>query len=431
MAASPIKATIFAYQVGFGDCFLLRFDYRRGRPRHVLIDFGTTSLPDSAPKDQMLRVANDIKAKCADKGDGLDMLVATHRHADHISGFATNKGAGSGDVIAALNPKIIVQPWTEAPDAPLDWLGPEESASKKAFARRRQSLAAMHATAKNALAYLAKAGKGVPKAIADQLRFIGEDNLANLSAVRNLQSMAGRHEYVFHGAALKSDVELPGITIDVLGPPTLLQTESIRSQKSRDKDEFWQLAPKRLADSVGLSETEALFPNSPSRAANRMFTEYRWLQRRIDNANADLALSLVRALDDQMNNTSVILLMRAGNKTLLFPGDAQLENWQYALQSPLAALLDQVDVYKVGHHGSLNATPKSMWNRFKKRGDSKKKDRLQSVMSTKHGKHGSDSKNTEVPRRTLVTALDAESALHSTEKLATGKLYDEIVIPLT
>jgi hypothetical protein len=242
--------------------------------------------------------------------------------------------------------------------------------------------------------------------------------------------MAGRHEYVFHGAALNSDAELPGVTIDVLGPPTLLQTESIRSQKSRDKDEFWQLAPKRLADSVGLGDTRALFPGAPSRAASKMFTEYRWLQRRIDDANADLALSLVRALDDQMNNTSVILLMRAGNKTLLFPGDAQLENWQFALQSDLAPLLDQVDVYKVGHHGSLNATPKSMWNRFKKRGDSKKKDRLQSVMSTKHGKHGSDTKNTEVPRRTLVSALKADSALHSTEDLAVGKLYDEVVIPL-
>jgi beta-lactamase superfamily II metal-dependent hydrolase len=40
----------------------------------------------------------------------------------------------------------------------------------------------------------------------------------------------------------------------------------------------------------------------------------------------------VTMLDKVMNNTSVILVFEVGNKKLLFPGDAQLENWLFALE---------------------------------------------------------------------------------------------------
>lgn len=131
-----------------------------------------------------------------------------------------------------------------------------------------------------------------------------------------------------------------------------------------------------------------------------------------------------------MNNTSVILLLRAGEKTLRSPGDAQIENWDYALQSPLAEKLADVDPYKVGHHGSLIATPRSMWSRFAKRGGATRRDRLTSVLSTMHGKHGRDEKNTEVPRRTLVAELEAQSTLYSTERLGREALYHRVVIDL-
>ncbi|MFZ8474707.1 hypothetical protein ACO1MO_13930, partial [Staphylococcus aureus] len=73
----------------------------------------------------------------------LDVLVATHRHADHISGFATKDGAASGDVIRGLDPRVIVQPWTEAPEAPVDWEGPDASVTGQALRQRRASLQAM------------------------------------------------------------------------------------------------------------------------------------------------------------------------------------------------------------------------------------------------------------------------------------------------
>ena len=84
------------YQVGFGDCFLLSFNYDSGKKKHVLIDFGTKALPKGSPKNLMLRIANNIKEVV---GDDLVAVVATHRHQDHISGFQRSGGNGSGDVI--------------------------------------------------------------------------------------------------------------------------------------------------------------------------------------------------------------------------------------------------------------------------------------------------------------------------------------------
>src|SRR6185369_4478631 len=108
------------------------------------------------------------------------------------------------------------------------------------------------------------------------------------------------------------------------------------------------------------------------------------------------------------------------NKTkMLFPGDAQIENWSYALsKAAVRRRLEKVNVYKVGHHGSRNATPKTLWNGFKTRSTrSGDKNRLKSFMSTMAGKHGKAASKTEVPRRTLVEALESESELHRTDKL--------------
>jgi glyoxylase-like metal-dependent hydrolase (beta-lactamase superfamily II) len=52
-------------------------------------------------------------------------IVSTHRHADHISGFATKKDkSGPDDIIRELCPDVVVQPWTQEPDLPTDALSP-------------------------------------------------------------------------------------------------------------------------------------------------------------------------------------------------------------------------------------------------------------------------------------------------------------------
>src|SRR6185436_17121073 len=146
--------------------------------------------------------------------------------------------------------------------------------------------------------------------------------------------------------------------------------------------------------------------------------ENRWFVRRQRAVRGQQLLGLVRSMDDALNNTSVILLFEAGGKKLLFPGDAQWENWELALNKN-AALLKDVDLYKVGHHGSLNATPKTLWNAFSKRSEKEgKPGRLVTVMSTRSdSKHGHAESATEVPRRTLVKELKHNSVHRSTQEL--------------
>jgi hypothetical protein len=137
----------------------------------------------------------------------------------------------------------------------------------------------------------------------------------------------------------------------------------------------------------------------------------------------------VRMLDQEMNNTSVILLFQVGKKKLLFPGDAQIENWQYALgQKKYQSLLTSVNLYKVGHHGSLNATPKSLWKLFKNKSEGKAANRLLSLMSTMEGKHGSVYSETEVPRAKLVRELRRQSDLFTTQQLKGKDFFHDTVV---
>ncbi|HEX4936223.1 MAG TPA: hypothetical protein VFV33_23740, partial [Gemmatimonadaceae bacterium] len=188
-----------------------------------------------------------------------------------------------------------------------------------------------------------------------------------------------------------------------------------------DENEFWQLlAGSRLRVAGG-----ALASGLGGRRrgdAQGVPIEGRWFRDRLERMRAQQLLEIVRSLDQQMNNTSVILLFEVFGKKLLFPGDAQLENWSYALEEGPDAervreLLADVDVYKVGHHGSRNATPRRLlWERFRKR----RGRQLTTLLSTLPGKHGSTSRNTEVPRRTLLQALEEESQLLNTNDLAFG-----------
>lgn len=424
----PTKLVLRAYQVGFGDCFLLRFEYARGRPRHVLIDFGSTK--GSADP---LEIANDIAEVCEGK---LDVVVATHRHKDHVSGFATKaNGKGSGDIIRDLEPDIVIQPWTEHPDAKTN----ARSAPSSSIARRRAFVHALDRVHDAAAISAAVAGsfahaQTLDRSLLAELRFLGEDNLANLSAVENLMTMAAKKQlYVSHARRkLALGTVLPGVDVRVLGPPTLEQTDTISKQRSRDADEFWHLlqAGPFSAPHITGSKLAPLFPEFVLKGDPPWV---RWTRRQLRQLSVERVLSIVRELDKAMNNTSVILLMQAGKKRLLFPGDAQIENWEYALgQSWVRKLLAGVDLYKVGHHGSLNATPLTLFELFEKRASQLDDPDacMMSVMSTRTGVHGSTSRNTEVPRRSLSDALEEETHLHRTDRLPRKQLCEVLEIPL-
>ena len=426
----PDKLTLRAYNVGFGDCLLLTFHYADFN-RRVLIDFGSSSAPRNADEKYMLNVAEDIRKQCQDAAGTakLDAVVLTHRHSDHISGFSTT-GDGTGKIIAALKPDVVVQPWTEAPDAQTDATSAPATTytggkpDEKAFTA---SLRNMQAVAKAVSQESQNPSLGLGKKSAEQMHFLGDVSLANKSAVDNLMKMGqdAHAAYVNCGSASGLETVLPGVKVHVLGPPTLVQSDAIRQERSSDSREFWQFcAYWGVQAGAGASSAGGrVFPKAAVYGQANMPPRTRWFVSRAQKVHAGELLQLVRDLDTAMNNTSVILLFEIGGTKLLFPGDAQIENWSYALQQPqFQDLLKDVLVYKVGHHGSLNATPKSLWNLFARKREQDGPGRLQTVLSTKPGKHGSVQSNTEVPRRTLVAELQKQSDFFSTQDLPKAEI---------
>jgi hypothetical protein len=423
---APASVRVRMYHVGFGDCFLLTFRYPgQTKPRHVLIDFGTTAAPSGSPAKLLARIAEDIR-----KTVGKDpfAVVATHRHRDHIAGFDPgSNGKGPGAVIAALKPQFVVQPWTEQPDLAVDAKAPS---GFKGLAARQETLTSLQAIARHAVE------EALPKlqrsfrhtATAEQLAFIGEDNISNEGAVRNLMGMAP-NDYVYAGKTTKLARFLPGVKVTVLGPPTVKQHAGVRKQRATDPDEFWSLQGKALgvggkAGSIDMT----LFPGFGQTTGGGAPLWARWVIKSLRSAHGDQLLELVRSLDTAMNNTSVVLLFECGGHRFLFPGDAQIENWEYALgQKKFTELLRNVTVYKVGHHGSLNATPKTLWEEWYPKGAKPLAldQRMTSFMSTKSGKHGSVASGTEVPRTKLVSALKKWTRLHSTQDLEEALYVDE------
>ena len=408
----PKSLTLRAYQVGFGDCFLLSFHYEsRTHDRHVLIDFGSTGQRKSSGENLMLRVAQDIKKQTNGK---IHAVVATHRHKDHISGFATNKKQNaSGDIIASCDPDVVIQPWTEHPDAKVDAQeAPANMTDRQSFVA---SLTNMHRVSEAILIEAERRKSVLGQTLYRELSFIGEDNLSNLSAVNNLMTMGKRHFYLNYGSRSGLESVLPGVKTRVLGPPNLKQSSEIKVQRSSDEDEFWQF--QALANQFVIKPNPKVFPKASTYSAAGAPPFTRWLINRMRSIRGEQLLSIVRALDKVMNNTSLILLFEVDGKKLLFPGDAQIENWSYALSKPaVRRLLEGVNVYKVGHHGSRNATPKTLWQGFKNRSDKKGK-RLETFVSTMPGKHGKTANKTEVPRKTLVDALQKESNYYTTQDL--------------
>ncbi len=264
----PSAVTVSSYQVGFGDCFLLRFQYS-GFQRHVLIDFGSRPKPEWASPDFMERTAECVRGHCQGK---LDAVVVTHRHEDHINGFATDQGK-SGEIIASCDPDVIVQPWTEDPDAQCNatestaaFMGAMAGLGDQALRRGRGFVSGLEDLHRLAGALGAEAGRfseSHPE-IARQLSFQGQVNLKNLSAVKNLIAMGKKQgktpRYVYFGSGSCLEQVLPGVQVKVLGPPTLQQSDRIKKQASKDPEEFWHL----LANVAERQEVgnQPLFPNS-------------------------------------------------------------------------------------------------------------------------------------------------------------------------
>ena len=410
--------TVRHYCQGIGDCHLLRFTRDDRKPFYMLIDCGVhTSIKGGAAK--IADIVDDI----ASVTDTIDVLVVTHEHWDHISGFFTaaeqfKKKIKFGEVWMG---------WTENPADP-------QAVDLDKF--KGQALAALD-----------KAQAAFDKAnlAADRTLRPGR----HLRAVRKgLQGLLGFHQFGLKGERVRSardavlklapggtaqylepkngskPLTLPGVPnlrIYVLGPPRSQKMLGIRERAGEtyglggtggwpmayaldcalnaasgaaEPADDWSapfdrhvgadldriVAFKAGAKSDGDEEDLAAFvrrhyagpaekvpadDKSKRQKPDRRSTEQAW--RRIDNDWLGVAADLAIQLDDRTNNSSLVLAFEFADsgRVLLFTADAQVGSWlswqdlTWQVDGKTVTgpdLLARTVYYKVGHHGSHNAT---------------------------------------------------------------------------
>lgn len=107
--AAKNEISVRMYNVGFGDCFLIRIPMEDGE-RRMLVDCGFHSQGKGDFSDQELveQIKEDLN------GEGLHVVIATHRHQDHISGF------GEKDLWADVSVEEVWLPFTVNPESAQD-----------------------------------------------------------------------------------------------------------------------------------------------------------------------------------------------------------------------------------------------------------------------------------------------------------------------
>src|SRR5690554_308711 len=105
-----IKVNIKMYRVGeLGDCFLLNF-FNLSEKCSVLIDCGSFRNGETA-KNRMQAIAKDIQRQL--NGENLSVIVATHQHNDHLSGFVH-----AADIFREIRAEEAGLSWLDNPKDP-------------------------------------------------------------------------------------------------------------------------------------------------------------------------------------------------------------------------------------------------------------------------------------------------------------------------
>jgi beta-lactamase superfamily II metal-dependent hydrolase len=371
---------------GLGDCFLLTFYSPSREPFYMLIDCGIfIATPGGAAR--MRTVVGDI---IRETGGHIHVLVATHEHWDHTSGVRYAK-----KLFDEIKFDQVWLAWTE---------DPENSLAQELRQKRNQALKILNIAAN-------KLREGEDPQGSLIRRLLGFEGYYSLSL--GVSSTASQMEYIQERS---EDVryltpgdepvfleDVPGVRIFVLGPPENVELLT-RSNPSTSSSEVYErglalnstasffaaalaAGPGELSTATDkdVFERSAPFDStnaiSISKAADhehfgKFFRSYygwsmddpgaKW--RRIDSAWLGAASDVALALNNDTNNTSLVLAIELlpSKKVLLFPGDAQVGNWLSWHSRPWPDgedgavegddLLKRTVLYKTGHHGSHNAT---------------------------------------------------------------------------
>jgi hypothetical protein len=321
------------YRVGFGDCFLLSLPVSAGM-EHILIDCGVHSQGD------INKIGDAVDNVRAVTNGRLALVIATHAHQDHISGFTT-----CGDKFRQMSVREVWMPWTENPADP----------------KARQHKQKLTEMTDRAFQHLNAAPHANPEAL-----YAVQNLVPNKPALDLLHSgiNGGSVGYFEAGKKIDDALGVPGLEVRFLGPP---RDEKLLGRMDPPSSDRFLRASGDNIETIG-----AIIPFDDRWTATADEYPSEIIKpKELDSLKelAGDASELALTLDKVMNNTSLVTLFSYRGQNLLFPGDAQYGNWQgWMDDEDAAAILGSVDFYKVGHHGSHNATPKSAFDKMNPHG---------------------------------------------------------------
>jgi beta-lactamase superfamily II metal-dependent hydrolase len=395
------------YRIGFGDFFLLTVPTSVGA-QHILIDCGVHAANIGSMNDCVQDLMQVTGRKFA-------LVIATHYHADHLSGFASNYSDFTQCEVGAV--------WIT------NRLDPQDGGAVK-FQAQITSLA-------NSLSLQLAAredldGQQALDKVQNALGLAGGGNVKALQLLREGFKNKPPVYYYQAGDNPQLPASLRGaLTAQVLGPAPKASQGTYSATDNPTEQYLAAAADAQMPDDGELNPFKK-WPDSVADYSVSAFREYRTaaqinagqhgtppqLAKVLHDVQPDVLAATADALDGTLNNQSLVVLFTCQDKRLLFVGDAQWGNWEYWLYgkpvtgkdpgiTPSAKqILSSIDFYKVGHHGSTNATPIPVVEALNPK--------CVAMCSTETGypkpkrTYGNPAKGTEVPRTKLMDALEKQ-----------------------
>lgn len=413
------------YRVGFGDFFLVIVPTSAG-DQHILIDCGV--FKGTSGTGDIGSIVEAVEDMYQTTNGHLALVIMTHRHADHIAGFS--KAERFKDFTASL---VWMPYWEQFNDD-------KEKGSAHNLQLDINQLAANLAMqfrgradddAKEALAQLGNA-TGIEDFNAAATTKRKGGNAGALDLLKNHLGANGKNvRYYAAGDKPELPDELDGLKATILGPPpekakaflALMDLKKGVGQyldSMTDGDEGPSAIQPFPKEWTGDSKK-----HYPKQDVRGFAINYEQSIKDVNNAQPDMLVAAAGKIENFLNNQSLVVLFEFDGKKLLFAGDAQGGNWEYWLfktegpqKDPTKAgdiieaskeLLQTIDFYKVGHHGSTNATPIQAIEAAIARPKTSKG--FVSMCSTEDGVYGNPTKETEVPRIRLMDVLEKGSCL--------------------
>lgn len=367
---------------GLGDCFLLTLPGEEGA-RHILIDCGLF-LHSKDIRSRLTRTLNDVHA--ATHGH-LHAIVLTHQHYDHLSGFILGF-----EEFKNFKVDEVWLAWTEDPS------DPQAMALQHRLAARATTLRESIRTL-TGMYHNDESRASAVQEVQTLMGFGGDAalgvtglSMADIMAqvASHVAASGGRIRYLSPGESWVLPASPNGTRVFVLGPPRDPELLGRSDPHAGANKEVY--LSQLLGHAMSLSDPGATAApdDLPLPFDERLridltagidahYPEYKAVDaqwRTLDTSWISMATDLALNLDQDTNNTSLVLAfeLSPGGDVLLFPGDAQVGNWLswFTLQFSVTdagqaqtrsvdarALLARTAVYKVGHHGSHNATLKA------------------------------------------------------------------------